>query len=294
MRAGLSSAAQTLCASAGDGRVAPCASASVLRAASVTAAPPALRFAPRERAVLGVVQIATDIVLEMEGAQLLVNFPGVNIRFAKIAFDSEDICAATYEAALASGAIATAGRSLCLPKDYVTVWGVACTSLSFLLGRDRLAAELPLGDKPLVTMWDAVCAALNALGAKRLVVLTPYINEVHDRNIELLEREGFEVLASMALGLSTDMQTSSVEPGSISDCAVAALSAAADADTSADAVFIGCSAFRACQPGFISELELRLGLPVVTSTQAFLWLTLRVGGISEGIKGYGRLFEGEL
>ena len=36
-------------------------------------------------------------------------------------------------------------------------------------------------------------------------------------------------------------------------------------------VVIGCSGFRACQPNFLDPLERRLGKPVVTSTQAFLW-----------------------
>ena len=39
----------------------------------------------------------------------------------------------------------------------------------------------------------------------------------------------------------------------------------------AKVVVIGCSGFRACQPDFLDALEQRLGKPVVTSTQAFLW-----------------------
>ena len=40
---------------------------------------------------------------------------------------------------------------------------------------------------------------------------------------------------------------------------------------------------RACQPGFIDELEAVIGKPVVTSTQAFLWKLLRVAGIRDQI-----------
>jgi hypothetical protein len=59
---------------------------------------------------------------------------------------------------------------------------------------------------------------------------------------------------------------------------------------SAQVIVIGCSAFRACGPGFITDLEHRLNKPVVTSTQAYLWWMLRVAGINDRILGYGRLF----
>ena len=38
-------------------------------------------------------------------------------------------------------------------------------------------------------------------------------------------------------------------------------------DTPLDAVVLGCSAFRVCLPGFISELENETGVSIVTSTQ---------------------------
>ena len=57
----------------------------------------------------------------------------------------------------------------------------------------------------------------------------------------------------------------------------------------AQAVVLGCSAMRACGPGFIDGLERELGKPVVTSTQAFLWMMLRTAGVEDRIEGYGRL-----
>ena len=58
----------------------------------------------------------------------------------------------------------------------------------------------------------------------------------------------------------------------------------------ADIVVIGCSSLRACQPGFLDALEKKLGKPVVTSTQSFLWYMLREAGRTEQIEGYGKLF----
>lgn len=56
-----------------------------------------------------------------------------------------------------------------------------------------------------------------------------------------------------------------------------------------------CSAMRVCGYGFIDELEQRLNLPVITSTQALLYHCLRESGpitVDEirAVRGYGQLF----
>ena len=42
----------------------------------------------------------------------------------------------------------------------------------------------------------------------------------------------------------------------------------------------------------IDRLEQKLAAPVITSTQAILWHALRLAGIDDRIRGYGRLFDG--
>mmetsp|Transcript_103883 Transcript_103883/g.325049 ORF Transcript_103883/g.325049 Transcript_103883/m.325049 type:complete len:258 (-) Transcript_103883:55-828(-) len=243
------------------------------------------RFAPSERLVLACIQIATDVNFDTEGPALLARVPGVNVRMAKIAFDSEDICAETYEEAFANGKVRAAADSLRLPEGYVTIWGIACTSFSFLIGRDRLLTQFPPGAR-LVTMWDGICSALRALGAKSIAMITPYIARVHESNVALMQERGFVVAQSMHLDLSRDLQVSGLDPAYLRGC-IAALAAAGPAD----ALFVGCSAFRVCLPGLLPELEAELGMPVVTSTQAFLWHALRSGGVNDRIEGYGRLFK---
>lgn len=41
----------------------------------------------------------------------------------------------------------------------------------------------------------------------------------------------------------------------------------------------------------VAPLEADLGMPVVTSNQAALWHCLRTSGVSDGVAGYGRLFD---
>ena len=61
-------------------------------------------------------------------------------------------------------------------------------------------------------------------------------------------------------------------------------------DTRADALIMTCLNTRSHT--VIDRLEQALGKPVITSTQATLWHALRLAGIDDRIKGYGRLLDG--
>ena len=134
-------------------------------------------------------------------------------------------------------------------------------------------------------MWTSVLQALRCLEVTKLAVLTPYQAELSSRNEELLKEEGFDVVATMSLGLTRDVETSAVDPDFIEECAIKLA-----AEGNAEALFIGCSAFRACTPDFITDLEAKIGMPVVTSTQAFLWHVLRTALIKDSLDRYGKLF----
>ena len=116
-----------------------------------TLAPPdAIQFSKPPRAVLGIIQIATDLVMDTEGSLLVAQLPGVEIRHAKIAFEEEEICAATYDQAYEQGAIHAAVNTLQWPErnlqggEYITVWGMSCTSISFILGPDKVTTISPI------------------------------------------------------------------------------------------------------------------------------------------------------
>lgn len=247
--------------------------------------PSPIQFATPERAVLGIVLIGTDHNMAQEATPLLECFPGVGAIYARIVFkNGEDICAATYWDAYNDGAIRAAFHSIATPKDYVTVQGVGCTSLSFLLGRETLERE-SIPKVPLVDMWSGVSAAMKALNVKRMGLITPYIDEVHEKNVQVCREAGFDVVASMNFGCPVDRATGLVVPSYIADCAEHLAKG-----KGLDCVFLGCSGMRVCTPNYLSELEKRIGVPVVTSTQAFLWHMLRTAGVADQVSGYGKLF----
>ena len=247
---------------------------------------------PCGRAVLGCIQIPTDYVLDKEGPRLVDEFPGVELRLQKMVFASDNGCKSdgmqldTSTFQRNANNIAVAGKTL-LPIDRCTVIGMACTSLSFTLGPDHIDKQLGCVCPGVKTtdMARAQAKAIAAIGAKKVALLTPYITSLADKNKDMLEAGGDIIVVRRAtMELERDELTSAVSKATIS-----AWAEAVDCDE-CDAVVIGCSAFRACEYGFIDELELLLGKPVITSTQSFMWSMLRTAGINDQINGYGKLF----
>ena len=133
-------------------------------------------------------------------------------------------------------------------------------------------------------MARAQADALSALGVTKIALVTPYIQDLAERNAAMLESQGLSVVSHKTMGLTFDSMTDKVSKDTIK-----AWAASTDCEE-AQAVVIGCSAMRACEPGFIDELEQVHGKPVVTSTQAFMWSLLRAAGVEDQIDGYGILF----
>ena len=138
--------------------------------------------------------------------------------------------------------------------------------------------------KKCFTTADAVLCALSKLGARRVSLLTPYIDEVHQREVEFLEASGFHVEGGANLGLDTNAQMSELEPQAILDWAQRNISDASDA------CFLSCTAIKSAP--IISALERSCGKPVITSNQCTAWHLLRSSDISAPAAGFGILFEG--
>ncbi|NBQ74624.1 MAG: arylmalonate decarboxylase [Acetobacteraceae bacterium] len=164
--------------------------------------------------------------------------------------------------------------------------GFHCTAVS-TFAPDR-AAEIPAriakaSGLPAVTTADAILAALGALGAKRILLTTPYIAAVHEREIAFLAAHGCAVMGGDLMGINTNAEMAQIPPEAIA----AQARGAARAAPSADACFISCTAIRSA--GVIEALEAELGMPVITSNQVMAWHVLRHLGLQDQPQGFGRL-----
>ena len=135
------------------------------------------------------------------------------------------------------------------------------------------------------TTADAILEGLRRLKAKRVSLLTPYIDEVHVREIAFLEANGFELGGCANLGINTNADMATLKPEAILDWAMDKV------DRRADACLISCTAIKSAP--VIARLEHALGLPVLTSNQSMVWYLLRSNGIDGRVEGYGGLFSAE-
>jgi maleate isomerase len=180
------------------------------------------------------------------------------------------------------GLIAEAAAQL-VPGVPLDVVCYDCTSGTVANGYDAIAEEVHrvLPGVPVVTPVTAAIAGLEALGVRRLSVLTPYPEEVNAAVGAYLAQHGFEVLNVASFEIESDIDMARLTPESIHRAAVEICA------EDADGLFISCTAIRAAE--VIDAIEADLGRPVVSSIQAEFWQSIRVAGYEEPIEGYGTL-----
>ena len=155
--------------------------------------------------------------------------------------------------------------------------------------RARTGDALPPSARPIPALAtaDAILAALAAFRARRVLLVTPYVAAVHQREIDWLTACGAKVVGGGYMSVATNAAMARIPPETIRD---RVLAEARGID--ADLCFISCTAIRSA--GLIAPLEQALGIPVITSNQVLAWYALRHLGIADAPAGFGRLFATQL
>jgi maleate isomerase len=136
---------------------------------------------------------------------------------------------------------------------------------------------------PSSTTGEGVIAGLQALGARRIVMLTPYHRPVNEREVRYLEHFDIQVLDWEGLELTGARAFDEVAPEAWRKLVNA------HRNPNADAYFISCAQVRVFE--VIALLEQDLGRPVITSNQAAAWYALRSRGIVDPVRGFGTLMQ---
>ena len=170
------------------------------------------------------------------------------------------------------------------PEAEPDVVSYSCTSGSIVIGKERVMEEIRKGApwaRPMCLV-QGVLDALNELGAKKLVVGTPYLDEINTAEAEFLLEHGFEVLDIQGLNIASGWDMGLVTPSYWRDFAI-------EIDQpDADAIFLSCGGIRALEA--VDEIEKATGKPVITSNQAQMWSCLRRAGIRDELQGFGQIF----
>ena len=163
------------------------------------------------------------------------------------------------------------------------------TSLSFFRGacfNETLETEMARRvGLPCTTMSHAIVRGLRALGIQRVAVATAYIDEVNARLGAYLAAS--DIVATTIEGLAI---TGVAEVAQVPSATLVALCEKVyRAEPRSDGILISCGGLLTLDA--IAVVEARLGVPVVSSSQAGFWDLMRVAGLDSRAPGGCRLFQ---
>lgn len=239
---------------------------------------PDLGQARHYRARLGFILMSTDLAAETDYFDMAPDGVGVHVTRLKTEDSTINETLARHLDTMAEAA------SRLQPDARPDVISYSCTSGSIVNGEDRVFAEIQKGApwaQPMC-MATGVADALHALGARKIVVGTPYIDEINTLEAEFLLSNGFCILNMQGLKLKTGLEFGAVTP----DYWITF--ARAIDHPEADAIFLSCSGIRSLE--VVEKIEQQTGKPVITSNQANFWSCLRRAGIDDALQGFGQIF----
>ena len=212
---------------------------------------------------IGLVVLATDMVLEVEWRELFSGLP-IEILVARIACAAEVTPTALLSMAQQIGECA----SLILPDVTLDAMAYGCTSGTLVIGEQKVHELLQQGHSQQITSnpFSAIKAALAYINAKNIVVLSPYLGSVNEPFYQALSNVGYHVMAWGSLDLTLDRDIGSMNPEHLPILIEQLFDGL---EQTPDAVFISCTNFKALAK--LDELEQRYGCYFISSNQVMAW-----------------------
>jgi maleate isomerase len=232
------------------------------------------------RCRIGLIVLATDHTIEVEWRQV-IRLPGAAVYESRIlnAPEINPTTLAAMEKDLGKAA------SLILPGTKLDVIGYGCTSASVVLGEETVTKRIQEA-RPGVAVTNPITAAIagmKKLGAKRIALLTPYIEEVNQRFRGYIEARGLDVTVMGSFNHENDNEVARIDTASIRDAMIEL-----GREPAVDGIFVSCTSLRVAD--IAEEVERATGKPVTSSNLALAWHCLRLAGVNDAIPGFGRLF----
>ena len=231
------------------------------------------------RARLGFILMSTDLASESDFFDMAPEGVGVHITRLKTEDFTTNETLSRHIDHMAEAA------SRIQPDTKPNVISYSCTSGSIVIGEKRIFDEIKKGApwaEPMCLV-SGVVDALRELKIKKLVVGTPYLDEINSAESEFLINKGFEVLDIQGLNLKTGIEFGRVTPNYWKKFAL-------QLDRpDAEAIFLSCGGIRSLEVAH--EIEKITGKPVITSNQAQFWSCLRRAGIKDKLVGFGKIFQ---
>lgn len=176
----------------------------------------------------------------------------------------------------------------------VDVLGYACLVAIMAMGRgyhrvseERLRARTLENDgpAPVVTSAGALVQGLQALGAKKIALLAPYMKPLTALVVDYIEHEGIEVHDALSLEISDNLEVGAQDPRAPIEISRRLSTANCDA-----VVISACVQMPSLAS--VEPVQARLGLPVVSSAVCTTWRMLKALELPALAPGGGQLLTG--
>jgi len=232
------------------------------------------------RAAIGLIVLATDQTVEHEFRKI-VSQPGVAFYESRIPNASQ----VTPETLQAMEPLIADRADVILPGLPLDVVAFGCTSASMVIGEERVF-ELIRSVRPGVactTPITAAFAAFDALGLRRIGVLTPYRDDVNRIMREYIVERGYEVPVFGSFCEENDHVAARIDARSI-ERGIERIAESGHVD----GVFISCTSLRLAESA--AAIERAIGKPVTSSNHAMAWHCLRLAGVDDPQPELGQLY----
>ena len=240
---------------------------------------PVLDGGRHHRARIGFILMSTDLAAEADFFDMAPQGVAVHITRLKTDDYTTNETLARHIDFMADAA------SRIQPDTKPDVVSYSCTSGSIVIGEEKVMKEIKKGAPYAIpmTLVTGVIDALRELEAKKIVVGTPYLDEINTREAEYLYNKGFEIVDIQGLNLETGIEFGKVTPDYWKKFAL-------EIDRpDADAIFLSCGGIRALEVA--QDIEAIAKKPVITSNQGQMWSCLRRAGVMDEIDGFGQIFK---
>lgn len=233
------------------------------------------------RARIGLIVLATDNTMEHEWRRILGTLPGVAFYESRL-YNSPDITPETL--AEMEKDIEGATR-LILPNGRMDVVAFGCTSGTIVIGEETVFRKIRNARPGIActTPITAGIAGMQKLGAKRIALLTPYVDTINQMMRGFIEARGIEVPVVGSFNNADDAEVARMTTHCVRDAAIEL-----GRHEAVDGVFVSCTSLRVAE--IVEEVEAAIGKPVSSSNHAMAWHALRLAGVNDPLAGWGRLF----
>ena len=236
-----------------------------------------------QRALLGILTPSSNTVLEPITCEMLREIPHASAHFGRFAVTR----IALSEGALAQFAtpeVIKAAELLSHARCQTIGWSGTSSSWLGFESDIRLCKEIEstTGAKGCTSVL-AINEILQKTGARKLALVSPYLDNVQEAIIRNYQNAGFEMVAERHIGLEDNYSFSEVTPSQL-ESMIREVALAKP-----DAILIMCTNLKGAP--LVERLEKEIGIPIYDSVATVVWKSLQLMGIDTKLVRYwGRLF----